>query len=206
MPAYTAHITGDRTICILEDGVLEVTRGVAGAMPFRLPSMNLHTGACDDVVEELGFRRTGAWQPCPGGRWKAEIEPGEQRRFGEAMRLMRAGFRTLRRRFEETAGTQGASGEDGLFSDGYEQAQAVFGEVLAQRDAAIRAHPAGVPEGAEGAGWAKIKRGQARDADGLAAVASGIGEYGIANACYRLAGLLRSQAAALAGGGVSKDE
>jgi hypothetical protein len=43
--------------------------------------------------------------------------------------------------------------------------------------------------------WAKIKRQQARDADGLAAVASGVGEYGIANACYRLAGLLRRQAA-----------
>jgi hypothetical protein len=44
--------------------------------------------------------------------------------------------------------------------------------------------------------WAKIKRGQANDADRLAAVASGIGEYGISNACYRLAGLLRQQAAA----------
>jgi hypothetical protein len=42
--------------------------------------------------------------------------------------------------------------------------------------------------------WAKIKRRQADDADSLAAVASGIGEYGIANACYRLAGILRRQA------------
>lgn len=42
--------------------------------------------------------------------------------------------------------------------------------------------------------WAKIKRRQADDADGLAAVASGIGEYEIANSCYRLAGLLRRQA------------
>ena len=44
--------------------------------------------------------------------------------------------------------------------------------------------------------WAKIKRSQARDADRLAAVASGIGEYGIANACYRLAGILRRHAEA----------
>jgi hypothetical protein len=42
--------------------------------------------------------------------------------------------------------------------------------------------------------WAKIKRNQANDADQLAACASGIGEYGIANACYRLAGILRKQA------------
>lgn len=41
--------------------------------------------------------------------------------------------------------------------------------------------------------WATIKRRQADDADRLAAVASGIGEYGIANACYRLAGILRRQ-------------
>lgn len=44
-------------------------------------------------------------------------------------------------------------------------------------------------------GWAKIKRGQANDADRLAAVASGIGEYGIANTIYRLAGILRREAA-----------
>lgn len=42
--------------------------------------------------------------------------------------------------------------------------------------------------------WAKVKRGQANEADQVAAYASGIGEYGIANACYRLAGLLRRQA------------
>lgn len=42
--------------------------------------------------------------------------------------------------------------------------------------------------------WAKIKRQQAKDADSLAAVASGIGEYGISNSCYRLAGILRRQA------------
>ena|ERR1700691_2157017 len=49
----------------------------------------------------------------------------------------------------------------------------------------------------DGAGWAEIKRQQARDADRFAAVASGIGEHGIANACYRLAGILRQQAADL---------
>lgn len=42
--------------------------------------------------------------------------------------------------------------------------------------------------------WAKIKRNQANDADSLAAVASGIGEYGITNACYRRAGILKEQA------------
>jgi hypothetical protein len=42
--------------------------------------------------------------------------------------------------------------------------------------------------------WAAIKRKQAREADALAAVAAGIGEYGIANACYRLAGILMRQA------------
>ena len=40
-----------------------------------------------------------------------------------------------------------------------------------------------------------VKRRQAHAADDLAAVASGIGEYGIANACYRLAGILRQHAA-----------
>jgi hypothetical protein len=40
----------------------------------------------------------------------------------------------------------------------------------------------------------KRKRQQAREADQMAAVASGIGEYGIANACYRLAGILRQHA------------
>jgi hypothetical protein len=42
--------------------------------------------------------------------------------------------------------------------------------------------------------WARVKRLQALDAEQLAAVASGIGEYGIANACYRLAEILRQQA------------
>jgi hypothetical protein len=42
--------------------------------------------------------------------------------------------------------------------------------------------------------WAKIKRQQAREADALAAVAAGIGEYGIANSCYRLAAILMRQA------------
>ena len=46
----------------------------------------------------------------------------------------------------------------------------------------------------DGTGWAKIKRQQAREADRFAAVASGIGEHGIANACYRLSGILRRQA------------
>jgi hypothetical protein len=45
--------------------------------------------------------------------------------------------------------------------------------------------------------WAKIKRRQADDADNLAAVASGIGEYAIANACYRLAAILRREAVAI---------
>jgi hypothetical protein len=39
--------------------------------------------------------------------------------------------------------------------------------------------------------WTEVKKQQAADADYLAAVASGIGEYGIANACYRLAAILR---------------
>ena len=38
------------------------------------------------------------------------------------------------------------------------------------------------------------KKRQAHDADRMAAVASGIGEYGIANACYRLAAILRQHA------------
>ena len=42
--------------------------------------------------------------------------------------------------------------------------------------------------------WAAVKKQQAHDADALAAVASGIGEYGIANACYRLAAILRQHA------------
>lgn len=47
-----------------------------------------------------------------------------------------------------------------------------------------------------GAGdWvAAAKKRQAEDADRMAAVASGIGEYGIANACYRLAAILRQHA------------
>jgi hypothetical protein len=39
------------------------------------------------------------------------------------------------------------------------------------------------------------KRRQAHEADSMAAIASGIGEYGIANACYRLAAILRQHAA-----------
>lgn len=42
--------------------------------------------------------------------------------------------------------------------------------------------------------WSDIKRRQANEADTLAAVASGIGEYGVANACYKLAGRLRREA------------
>jgi len=38
------------------------------------------------------------------------------------------------------------------------------------------------------------KKQQADEADHMAAVASGIGEYGIANACYRLAAILRQHA------------
>ena len=41
---------------------------------------------------------------------------------------------------------------------------------------------------------AAAKKKQAREADHLAAIASGIGEYGIANACYRLAAILRQHA------------
>jgi hypothetical protein len=41
---------------------------------------------------------------------------------------------------------------------------------------------------------AAAKKQQASDADCLAAIASGIGEYGIANACYRLATILREHA------------
>jgi hypothetical protein len=54
--------------------------------------------------------------------------------------------------------------------------------------------------------WAKIKRQQAGEADRLAAVASGIGEYGIANACYRLAGILRRQAAEIILGSGTDDD
>jgi hypothetical protein len=42
--------------------------------------------------------------------------------------------------------------------------------------------------------WAGAKKRQADEADYLAAVASGIGEYQIANACYRLAAILRQHA------------
>lgn len=45
--------------------------------------------------------------------------------------------------------------------------------------------------------WARVKRNQAKEADRVAACASGIGEYGIANANYKLAGILRQQAQAL---------
>ena len=41
---------------------------------------------------------------------------------------------------------------------------------------------------------AAAKKQQAHEADQLAAVASGIGEYQIANACYRLAAILRQHA------------
>ena len=41
---------------------------------------------------------------------------------------------------------------------------------------------------------AAAKKKQAHQADDLAAIASGIGEYGIANACYRLAAILRQHA------------
>jgi F420-dependent methylenetetrahydromethanopterin dehydrogenase len=44
------------------------------------------------------------------------------------------------------------------------------------------------------ASWASIKRDQAREADHVAIIASGIGEYGIANACFRLAAILHQQA------------
>lgn len=42
--------------------------------------------------------------------------------------------------------------------------------------------------------WAKVKRSQAHDADSLANIASGIGEYGIANIIWRLAEILRAEA------------
>jgi hypothetical protein len=45
--------------------------------------------------------------------------------------------------------------------------------------------------------WTEVKRRQAHDADSLAAVASGIGEYGVANACYKLAAILRQQATSI---------
>jgi hypothetical protein len=49
--------------------------------------------------------------------------------------------------------------------------------------------------GADDGDWvAAAKKRQAHEADQLAAVASGIGEYGIANACYRLAAILRQHA------------
>lgn len=38
------------------------------------------------------------------------------------------------------------------------------------------------------------KKKQAHEADHLAGIASGIGEYGVANACYRLAAILRRHA------------
>jgi hypothetical protein len=43
--------------------------------------------------------------------------------------------------------------------------------------------------------WARVKRQQAHEFDSCANVASGIGEYGAANACWRVAGILRAQAA-----------
>jgi hypothetical protein len=88
------------------------------------------------------------------------------------------------------------------------EAQAEAARMLVERDRALGresdpavlriASAAGASDPPdEGTGWAKIKRRQARDADHLAAVASGIGEHGIANACYRLAGILRGQAEGL---------
>lgn len=46
----------------------------------------------------------------------------------------------------------------------------------------------------ESSAWAKVKRDQAFQADYIASVASGIGEYAIANACYRLSAILARQA------------
>lgn len=46
-----------------------------------------------------------------------------------------------------------------------------------------------------GTDWSRIKRGQAHEADRVAATASGIGQFGISNACYALASILRRQAA-----------
>lgn len=48
--------------------------------------------------------------------------------------------------------------------------------------------------------WIAAKRRQARAADAVAAVAAGIGEYGIANEVYRLAGILRDHAAEMDSG------
>lgn len=42
--------------------------------------------------------------------------------------------------------------------------------------------------------WSRVKKNQANEADKVAAIASGIGEYTIANANYRLAAILRKQA------------
>lgn len=42
--------------------------------------------------------------------------------------------------------------------------------------------------------WAKVKRKQAREAEHTGEVAAGVGEHGIANACYRLQDLLTRQA------------
>jgi hypothetical protein len=351
---FTANVTGDRTICVVADGGLEVASDVAGEDPFREAGGNVHAAACDAALESLGFRRTGEWRPYAGdqgGFWTAEVVQDERLRFQAALHRMRAGFLGAKDRLEELAGFQSAAAENGCFFDGYRDAKSVFGVVLLQRDAAGRAHhaePSGAAERAgaddildqlhkegkrrdrnvpefdveetlllvravrdstgtvfvteaqaeaarmlverdkalgrepdpavlkiasaagardlqdeaypphhllgkpvrvvlneddenavssgvllgagqggdieilendgmihycwpalrilprdlstDGTGWAKIKRRQARDADGLAAVASGIGEHGIANACYRLAGILRRQAEDLEGG------
>lgn len=45
-----------------------------------------------------------------------------------------------------------------------------------------------------GIDWAKVKRRQAREFDTCGNVASGIGEHGVANACWRGAAVLRNQA------------
>jgi hypothetical protein len=52
-----------------------------------------------------------------------------------------------------------------------------------------------VPAAERNTDWVAVaKRRQADAADALAGIASGIGEYGIANSCYRLASILRQHA------------
>ena len=102
---------------------------------------------------------------------------------------------------EDVSGPEVRAGRVVVVTD----AQVQAARMLADRDRALGrepdpatlliagASPAG-GSGDEGTGWAKIKRRQAGEADRVAATASGIGEHGIANACYRLAGILRRQA------------
>lgn len=45
-----------------------------------------------------------------------------------------------------------------------------------------------------GTGWAAVKRRQAHEFDSCGNVASGIGEHGAANACWRVAAILRHEA------------